>query len=99
MLTQTSCIFTQSASQKMHFQICNASLVCMYNIETYSHKSSFMGLLVTPNQLDHRVPGLKARITFSAIPDKDRNIKLLVLSLTVLLGGLKEPTHLSIRVG
>ena len=25
-LTQKSCIFTQSASQKMHFWICNASL-------------------------------------------------------------------------
>ena len=30
MLKQKSCIFMQSASQKMHFWICNISLGCKY---------------------------------------------------------------------
>ena len=55
----------QSASQKMYFRPCDA------NVESCSHQIQFYGtpskVLVTPNEQDHGVPGLKAKIR-CAIP-------------------------------
>ena len=43
--------------------------------------------------------GLNFRRPSFATPSVDREVKPLVKSLDVLSGDLKEPTHLSIRVG
>ena len=43
--------------------------------------------------------GLNFGIPSFATPSVDRDVKPLVWSLDVLSGDLKEPTHLSIRVG
>ena len=67
---QKSCIFMQSTSQNcVIFLICDATLGCKYRIllsqiQFYGTPSK---LLVTRNQQDHGVPGLKAKIC-SVIP-------------------------------
>ena len=43
--------------------------------------------------------GLNFGRPYFATPSVDRDIKSLVLSPDILSGDLKEPTHLSIRVG
>ena len=43
--------------------------------------------------------GLDFRRRSFAIPSVDKDVKPLLWSLDVLSGDLKEPTHLSIRVG
>ena len=57
------CIFTQSASQKMHFLICDASLVCKYRnlFSQIQFCGTLSKILVTPKQQDHGVPGLNLK--------------------------------------